>query len=117
MTDYLKKLIGRLSGSEQAVLAQHIVDHHGIDLEDVGMLRDDIVSKTLELLEIEFSWTAGAKESSLFVDLDLDRQHIEDFSIKLIEEFELEEIMFAKIVEWTNIKDMVDYIEHNMGGA
>ena len=75
------------------------------------MLRDDIVKKLTQLLEAEHTWLINLEEENTLEELDLSPPDITLFADKMIIEFDIDEIDFAKIMEWTTVKDMVDYIE------
>lgn len=87
------------------------------------MLRDDIKTKVIELLQQHFSWlnddedneegisNTVKSECESFDALGLSRDDIREFTEVLLENFELEHIEFSRVMEWQRIKDMVDYLE------
>ena len=86
------------------------------------MLRDDIKTKVIELLQQQFSWLNDDEDTEevsniiqseyeSFDALGLSRDDVREFTEVLLENFELEYIEFSKVMEWVRIKDIVDYLE------
>ena len=86
------------------------------------MLRDDIKTKVIELLQKQFSWLNDDEDTEevsniiqseyeSFDALGLSRDDVREFTEVLLENFELEYIEFSKVMEWVRIKDIVDYLE------
>ena len=79
--------------------------------EKNGMLRDDISLKIRELLEMSHTWFVKVKEENTLAELDLDPALTTAFADVLEEQFEIKEIEFSVIMEWSTVKDIVNYIE------
>ena len=86
------------------------------------MLRDDIKTKVIELLQEQFSWLNDDEDTEevsniiqseyeSFDALGLSRDDVREFTEVLLENFELEYIEFSKVMEWVRIRDIVDYLE------
>ena len=113
MQDKIINIFRQMHKSEQRELLQHIEAQYGLK-EKSGMLRDDIVLKLTQLLEVEHTWLMDLKEEDTFRELDLTPPDITLFADTIAKEFELEEVNFAKMMEWSTVKDIVDYIEDNL---
>jgi len=109
----IARLINFLSDSEKEDLHQLIKSKYAV--EDSRMLRDDIVSKICELIEIEFSWLMDVEENDTLEESAITSSDIAVFIPVLIEEFSLKEVNFSQQIEWKTVKDIVDYIEDHIG--
>lgn len=106
-------LVEQLSEPEQEALAKYIERHYAVDFK-VKAMRDDIVSVIIEGLYAEFEYIEAdsVKEESTFKEIEIDAVDIVDFTVFIMEKFELEEIEFRELMEWSTIKDIVDYVEN-----
>jgi len=110
-----KKILGlvrQLSESEQKVLADYIKRQYAVEFKG-EVVRDDVVNTVVEGLYAEFEYIEAdsIKEESTFAEIDVDAVDIVDFTVFLMEKFEIEEIEFRKLMEWSTVKDVVDYVE------
>ena len=110
MIDKITNLVKQMHKSEQKELLQHIEKQYGLK-EKNGMLRDDISFKTRQALEENYTWLKEVQEDDNLQELELDAVNITEFADTLLVEFELEQIEFAKIMEWSTVKDIVNHIE------
>lgn len=113
MTDRINNLVKQMSDVDKKHLFEKIKDDYCLK-EKNGMLRDDISLKIRELLEIEHTWLRSTVEEDTLEELDLYQADITLLVVTMIKEFELEEIEFSTIMEWTTVKDIVDYIEDTL---
>jgi len=79
------------------------------------LIRDDIRDRIIEEMQILFPWMDIPHEGDTLAHLKLDSQNMLSFCKILIKEFDLEDITFAKVMQWSTVKDIVDYIEDNLG--
>lgn len=78
------------------------------------MIRDDIFEKIKIGLQSEFDWIEEPLvEDTTFKKLELDAVQITDFSIFMMDNFNIPEPDFRTIMEWSSVKDIVDFIEAN----
>jgi len=112
MDKKIQALINQLSDEEQKLLAEKL--ERDFSLKFVGeIMRDDIVHVVTEGLHAEFEYIEAdsIKEESTFLELDIDASDIVEFTTFLIQRFDLEEIGFRKLMEWSTVKHIVDFIE------
>jgi len=110
--DKIINLVKQMNEDDKKHLFQRIQREYALE-EKTGMLRDDIVEKVLALLHTEFTHldVTVNEHDELESTMDLDAVDITSFADTLLKEFDLEEIAFAKVMEWQTVKDMVDFIE------
>lgn len=107
----INNLVNQLSPSEQKQLEEYLEIQYAVNFsEEQRMYRDDIKDRVIELLTA-ISWKEVKEESLLEKELELDTVDLAGFSETLLEEYDLEEIEFSALMEWTTVKDIVDYIE------
>ena len=114
MDKKLENLINQLSTNEQVALAEYIERQYAVEFKEKTMLRDDILYKITEQLHMEFTqigWDDVDEDQTLGKGLELDPVEVYAFSETLANSFEIEEIAFAKVMEWATVKDIVNYIE------
>jgi len=83
--------------------------------EKKGLLRDDIKNIIFELMYERFNWIVVVEEKTEFNILALSIDEIQELVVDLIKSFDLESIDLRYIKEWSTVKDIVDYIEDNIG--
>jgi len=116
-----KKIINsldKLSKGELKALWQHILFQYVPDIgeKEDEILRDDIKDKVVELLLIEFCWKdEKIIELTSFLDKDTSLDEGVEFSEVVSKEFELDYISPDSVARWETVKDIVDYIEDNIG--
>lgn len=113
MKQKINNLMNQLSVNELDDLFVHIKRQYAVEEKD-SMLRDDIRDKVVELLQATFSWITVVDEDTDYFSLALGSQEIVEFCVVLLENFELEHVELAKMMEWQTVKDIVDYIEDNL---
>ena len=84
--------------------------------EKEGMLRDDIVKVVILALHDSFLHIKEEinENDRLQYKLDLDAVDITGFAETLQERFEIEEIVFADIMEWQTVKDIINTINNQL---
>lgn len=110
MIGRITNLVKQMSKSEQQALTDHIKNKYCLE-EKKGMLRDDISLKVRELLETNHTWLTNLQEENTLEELELYATDMTAFADALLVEFNLEQVEFSAIMEWTTVKDIVDYME------
>jgi len=113
----ITNLLKQMSENEKKSLHSHIVREYALE-EKTGMLRDDIVSKVIFLLEVKFRNIQKpiSEYENLQTGLDFDPVDVLSFSEVIAIEFKLDVIEFPKVMSWQTVADIVDYIEDNLEG-
>lgn len=119
MLNKIENLLKQMSKSEQTDFYLFMKHEYCLE-EKEGMLRDDISDKVVELLFGNFAWLESVKpewstEEKTFVQLQLDTFNVSFLCSILVEAFGLEPIDVSVMKSWTKVKDIVDYIEDNLG--
>ena len=113
MSKKIEKLVKKLSDSEQKELQEYIERHYEVNF--IGeVMRDDIRDKLIEVIHAEHTHLDKLEiyeEHDLKKHLSLDAAEVTSIAVELESEFEIEEIPFARVMEWTLVKDIVDYLE------
>jgi len=108
LIDKIINMIKQMSLPEQKDI-YYICKGLGLKVEHEP-LRHDIKCKIMDMIQKEFPWVNYIKEDSDLSKMGLDSVNIVDFSETLIKEFGLEDIEFAKIMEWNTVEDIVSTV-------
>ena len=108
MTKKLINLINQLSASEHIALAEQIEKQYAVETKERAMIRDKVFS----LIRSNFA-TPNFKvfEHYKFEDLEMSPDEVNALSEMIIDKFDLDSIEFSRVMEWRNVKDIINYIE------
>jgi len=111
--DKITNLVKQMSEDEKESLHSHIRRQYALE-EKTGMLRDDIIDKVIELIQINFVWISSLEEKDNLEIQNLMVSDLIDFSTELEKEFEIENIALSETMQWITVADIVNYIEDNL---
>ena len=116
MINKILNLVKQMGEDDKKHLFQRIQREYCLE-EKTDMLRDDIRDKVFDLITANFTCPRFiVQEHYNWIELNMDAIDVTALSDMLIIAFELEQIEFAKIMEWQTVADIVNYIEDNIQG-
>lgn len=117
MIKKILNLVKQMSRSEQVILHDYIKGQYCLEEKQKGnqMLREEIKTKICDLITANFTDpTTLVMEESIWVNLNMNAVDVTELADMILVEFELEEVVFSKLMEWESVKDVVDYIEDSL---